>query len=508
VQRPADGPPPRGGDGADAANGADRNDGVRALSPAFGEPYSRVPKERYTSPDWAALERERLWPRVWQMACREEDVPNVGDYVEYELGDVSILVVRSGRRTLKAFFNSCLHRGTRLRSGCGTAEELRCPFHGWCWALDGTNLEVVDQHDFPGLDPATLRLPECRIDTWGGFVFVNLDPAAPPLETFLAQLVPQVAPYRLADMRIMAWRTVEVPANWKTVVDAFNETYHLFGTHLDSIVGSDDVNTSYELFPPHGRMVTRVGIPSPRIDRRDTGHMMSEMVGALLAIQKVTPDQLAYLKLLRDGEIALPDGVTVQQVFAQMSRARLNQRGYDSPDLSNEQYGENWNFYLFPNMLFNILPGEFYGFRVRPGGDDPNTCWFDEISLRFPEPGYRQRGHETVAWNDDHDAREATWGHILNQDFTNMPEVQRGLRAGGARHVYFSGYQESRIVTMHRELDRYLLDGTHDEFERVASVDHRAEGPADGRADRPADGPAGSAGQGAAADPLVRSGPR
>ena len=436
-----------------------------------GQPYSRVPKDRYTSTRWAALEQERLWPKVWQIACREEDVANVGDYVEYEIGDTSILLVRSGRRTLKGFFNSCLHRGTRLRAGSGKAEELRCPFHGWCWALDGTNREVVDLHDFPGLDPATLRLAECRVDTWAGFVFVNLDPDAAPLATFLGPLFEQLAPYRIEDMRYMSWRTVRIPANWKTAIDAFNETYHLFGTHPASISGSDDVNTSYALFPPHGRMVTPVGIPSPRLEGKEVSQLMPEMVAGILAIQKVTPDQLAYMKLLRDGEIALPEDMTVQQLFAQMSRARLRKRGYDNPGLTNEQYGENWNYYIFPNICFNVLPGEFYGFRARPAGDDPNACWFDEISLRFPEPGHLPRAHESVAWSDDRDEREATWGHIVNQDFTNLPEIQRGLRAGGARHVRFSGYQESRIVTMHQELDRYLLDAGTSDNEPLTFVD-------------------------------------
>lgn len=417
----------------------------------------QVPKDRYTSPSWAALEVDRLWPRVWQLVCREDDLPNVGDYFEYEIGETSVLVVRPSRRSLKAFYNSCLHRGTQLKAGCGNATELRCSFHGWCWALDGTNTEVVDLPEFPGMDQAKLRLPECRIETWAGFVFVNLDPLAPTLASFLAPIADQLEPYRIGDMRCMRWRTVKLPANWKTAIEAFNETYHLFGTHPDSIVANDDVNTRYDLFPPHGRMITAVGVPSPRLQVRDSAKVTSEMVSTLLAIQKVTPHQLAYMKLLGDGEIELPEGITVQALFAQMSRARMTKRGYGDPRLTAEQYGENWNYYVFPNICFNVLPGEFYGFRARPAGDDPNWCLFDEISLRFPEPRHDYRGHEMIEWSDDHAAREATWGHILNQDFTNLPRVQRGLRAGGAEHVHFSRVQESRVALMHGELERYIV---------------------------------------------------
>src|SRR5271170_848894 len=78
-----------------------------------------IPKERYTSQEFFDLEMERLWPRVWQVACREEEIPDVGDFLEYTIGDQSILVVRSDTDTITAFFNACAHRGTRLASGTG-----------------------------------------------------------------------------------------------------------------------------------------------------------------------------------------------------------------------------------------------------------------------------------------------------------------------------------------------------------------------------------------------------
>src|SRR5262245_19399876 len=79
-----------------------------------------VPKERYTSREFFDLDMERLWPRVWQMACREEEIPRVGDFLEYVIGDQSVLIVRSAPGVLKAFFNTCPHRGTRLAAGVGS----------------------------------------------------------------------------------------------------------------------------------------------------------------------------------------------------------------------------------------------------------------------------------------------------------------------------------------------------------------------------------------------------
>ena len=110
-----------------------------------------IPKERYVSQEFFDLEMERLWPRVWQMACREEEVPNVGDFLEYIIGDQSILVTRSDPTTIRAFYNTCPHRGTRLAAGVGNfaTGEIRCRYHAWRFELDGTNKEVVDRFDFP-----------------------------------------------------------------------------------------------------------------------------------------------------------------------------------------------------------------------------------------------------------------------------------------------------------------------------------------------------------------------
>ena len=97
-----------------------------------GDATALVPAYRYISHEYVSKERERLWPAVWQVACRQEDLPEVGDYLEYLIGDQSILIVRSAADRIQAFHNVCLHRGTRLKSGCGSATELRCMFHAWC----------------------------------------------------------------------------------------------------------------------------------------------------------------------------------------------------------------------------------------------------------------------------------------------------------------------------------------------------------------------------------------
>jgi phenylpropionate dioxygenase-like ring-hydroxylating dioxygenase large terminal subunit len=137
----------------------------------------------------------RLWSRVWQVACREEEIPEPGDYVTYEIGDQSILLVRTGPDEIAAHHNACLHRGTRLATGAGSFDKatITCRYHAWCYALDGALVDIVDRDDFGDLPP-DLCLKRVRSDRWGGFVWINLDGQAAPLEEFLDPLPTLLAP--------------------------------------------------------------------------------------------------------------------------------------------------------------------------------------------------------------------------------------------------------------------------------------------------------------------------
>src|SRR5437016_5884771 len=215
-------------------------------------PDGFVPKERYTTRDFAELEQTRLWSRVWQIACREEQVAEPGEFVEYTIGDEGVAIVRAETGTLHAFYNACLHRGRRLAEGCGSFADgaIRCPFHGWCYALDGRLVEVPDREEFVGL-PDDLALSPVRVETWGGFVFVNLDPDAEPLLDYLDPLPLLLGPYHLEQMRLRASLSTIIDANWKAVVDAFNEGYHVQGLHRQILPWTDDVSIEYEQLGRH-----------------------------------------------------------------------------------------------------------------------------------------------------------------------------------------------------------------------------------------------------------------
>ncbi|MFP6816609.1 MAG: Rieske (2Fe-2S) protein, partial [Pseudomonadales bacterium] len=148
-----------------------------------------VPVSRYTSREFYDLEVEKVWKRVWQMACHEDDLPEVGDFVPYDIAGLSFLIVRTATDEIKAYYNACLHRGRKLRENRGkAATELRCPFHAWTWNLDGSLRQIPCQWDYPGLKPEEQSLPEVKVGLWGRFVFINPDPDCEPLEDFLGDL--------------------------------------------------------------------------------------------------------------------------------------------------------------------------------------------------------------------------------------------------------------------------------------------------------------------------------
>src|SRR5262245_33817127 len=190
-----------------------------------------VPKGRYLDREFLERELAELFPRTWLMACRTEDLPGVGSYVEYLLHQTSILVVRESSTSIRAYHNACRHRGTRLAAGRGRVGSIICPFHGWRWNLDGSIRLVLDQEEFAPRTDEDLGLQPVRCETWGGFVFINMDLDAEPLLDYLDPIPTVCEPFQFEHMRYRWHKGVILPCNWKTVLDGFLEAYHVPGTH-------------------------------------------------------------------------------------------------------------------------------------------------------------------------------------------------------------------------------------------------------------------------------------
>jgi phenylpropionate dioxygenase-like ring-hydroxylating dioxygenase large terminal subunit len=417
-----------------------------------------VPRARYTSPEFAALEFDRLWSRVWQVACRDEEIADVGDFCEYLIGDQSILVVRAAPDTVRAFHNTCLHRGTRLADGAGRFPEgcIRCRYHAWRYDLDGKLVEVVDREEFDAI-PDDASLKSVRIDRWGGFVWICLSADAPPLLDYLGPLPTLLAPYHLDRLHLRTYLSTVLPANWKVAVDAFNEGYHVQGTHPQLLPWTDDVSLEYEPLGIHahyGRLpnARRQLRPSPRLGLSEGQYDEAEILEAFIAGLGglFYKDEGALVEEIRASGL---DGATMLSRYQQGRRTLLEARGVAVEEFADDQLSSADDVFFFPNMVGPIYPGIAIVFRIRPNGTDPDSCIKDTWFLHWPqqgEPPKRAKRRFYPDWT------ERDWGEITNQDYANMEHVQIGMKSRGGPGIRLNRRQESNILHMHRVIDRYL----------------------------------------------------
>ena len=228
--------------------------------------------ERYTSRAFHDREVEKMWRKVWQMVGRVEQIPNVGDHIVYEIADDSLIVTRTSEMEIKAYYNACLHRGTRLRDEGGHVQAFRCPFHGFTWGLDGTLKGVPCRWDFPTLKDENFRLPEARVATWGGFVFINMDPQCVPFEEYLGEVGRHFETWPLEQRHLTAHVSKVVHANWKVAQEAFMEAFHVLDTHPEIEAYFGDWNAQYDVYHGgHSRIYNAMYVPSPRMTQYRQG---------------------------------------------------------------------------------------------------------------------------------------------------------------------------------------------------------------------------------------------
>lgn len=405
--------------------------------------------DRYVSLDFQRDEHARLWSRTWQWACREEHIPEVGDYHVYEIGDQSILVVRTAAG-VRAYVNSCLHRATKLRPGesYGNATALRCPYHGWTWSLEGALIRLPCAWDFPQVDPAEFHLPEVRVELWEGFVFINLDPDAPALEAYMRPIQQHFEHWHFADRRIYVHVQKELHANWKIALHAVLENYHTQETHPQLLFGNADENTQYDVYGDHvSRFYSVIGFTSPHLD---TPLSEQELVNrSMLTNSELPTDALR----LRPGE-------TARLLLARESRRHLEAVYGNLSAVSDTEIIDSLQYYLFPNtMLFPTLSLPM-AYRVRPLNGDPDKSLFELFMFRPagkddvepPEP-IRLREEDSFASVADLPPAVA---RVFDQDTGNLRAQQEGFRAARKRGQTLSSYQEMRIRHMERAIDLYL----------------------------------------------------
>jgi choline monooxygenase len=193
------------------------------------------PPDYYTSEAWFGREAERIFRRTWVCVGRVERAPAPGDYFTIELAGTPLAIVRGRDGMLRAFVNSCRHRGARLLDGAGNARAIQCPYHSWVYRLDGALQGAPDMDGVAGFQKERFGLVPARCDTAHGFVFVNLDLDAGPLTDFLGDFDRVFAPYDFANMVCVRRTEFETRCNWKASAEVFMEYYHTYMVHPASL---------------------------------------------------------------------------------------------------------------------------------------------------------------------------------------------------------------------------------------------------------------------------------
>jgi phenylpropionate dioxygenase-like ring-hydroxylating dioxygenase large terminal subunit len=399
-----------------------------------------VARSRYTSREFHELEKEKLWSRVWQMACREEDIPEVGDTCVYDIADLSFLIVRSAPHTIQAFYNACLHRGRQLRETDGNAVELRCPFHGYCWNLDGSLKQVPCEWDFPHVRADEWGLPEAKVGTWGGFVFINPDPDAGSLEDHLGELPQHFEKWPL-EQRYKAVHVAKVfPTNWKVVQEAFMEAFHVVATHPQLLASIGDANTQYDWSGNFSRAITPNGTPSPHIKYEPTEQEMF--------------DAMSDRRLDEPPYVVLAEGQTARSFAGDGGRKRYAAvLGTDAAEqLSDAELNDSIYYTLFPNLhpwgAYNRIV-----YRFRPHGDRHDMSIMECMYLEPYDTSKPKPPAVPIHWLDvDDDWTDAPelgqLARVFNQDSFNLPKVQKGL-ASLRKDITLANYQETKIRHFH-----------------------------------------------------------
>jgi phenylpropionate dioxygenase-like ring-hydroxylating dioxygenase large terminal subunit len=415
-----------------------------------------ISKDRYIDPEYAKREFKDLWTRTWQFACREEHIPNVGDYHVYDIGPYSFIITRVAENDIRGYYNACLHRGTKLRaSGTeGSTDEFKCSFHGWTWNLDGSHQQTVCEWDFPHVDPKKFALPQVRVERMWGFVFINMDPNAPSFSDYVgAEAKSHFDAWKLEDRYIYLHVTKRLPCNWKLGIDAFLEAYHVIETHPQVAISNADANSQYDIYGEHvNRFISLLGVLSPHL----TGQYSEQDIF----------DQFTIGDASSMGGAAkpkLPDGSTARAAMAVMFRGMFEKAtGLDLSKVSDSELLDAFSYTVFPNVF--LWPGISLPlvYRFRPDPKDHRKCLYEVFFMRqVPPGGVRPLPAEPIHLADhqsfcEADGMDPAFGKILDQDTDNVGLQQEGLEASAKSGLTLGNYQEIRIRHFQKAVDKYM----------------------------------------------------
>lgn len=354
--------------------------------------FPDIPAGRYIDPEFLALERQGLWKKSWLYACHMDELPNPGSFIQWKKTGSPIVVVRGKDDVVRAFYNTCRHRGGPLvKTPSGDVQGFVCGYHGWTYALDGRLINLRDKRDFVDLDTDCRSLIPVRCERFYNWVFVNEDPDAEPFATHTAPFTDYFAQLQPDTFRLVYQEGFDVKCNVKVLMDAFLEVYHLKSIHQSTVDRFlDHRGAKIELYRNgNSIMVT----PNRRPDWQDPG-----------------------TRGMRRVE-------TATEVVAK----------------------NNASFNFYPNLVCPVDPTGCPFLTFWPSGP---TSMRIECAWFAPDWG---GGPPPELWK----TRIANFDRILEEDLQFAAQIQESVMSPGFKGMPLN-YQERRIYHWHEELDRRL----------------------------------------------------
>ncbi len=411
-----------------------------------------IPAERYHDEAFFELENKHLWPHVWQMACRLEEIPEVGDYTVYTILTHSVLLVHT-KDGVKAFKNACRHRGLRLAHGPGNCSKdgFVCPFHGWRWNGEGQNTFVFGRHFFEEdvLERAEIDLVPIRTEFWAGCAFINFDDDAPSLREALGPVANRMDARHADKLKMDWWFGTELPTNWKLAMEAFQEGFHTPQTHPQLHAVSVNANDAFG--------AGHDGVPvNADLGPRETVNMHVDFLAKLGEGMDgmVHKTEVAVLEKLRDMDVPDDADMATMAFYGKAYQAveqDARERGaeiFEFGKVSQEHPFHAVEF-MFPHYFLLPMMGAMSAYRIRPL--TPETCFFEIWSLVI-RPEHELYDTPTEPTVLPHDSPE--FPEIPRQDYSNLPLQQRGLH--DLEFMRLASKHEGMISNYQRLVDGYL----------------------------------------------------
>ena len=365
-----------------------------------------IPAARYVDPDFLELERTAMWNKAWLYAGHVDQLPEPGSWFLTRNTGTPIVVCRTLSGEIKAFYNTCKHRGAPLvKEDAGTSRGFVCGYHGWSYTLDGKLTAVRDRRDFPEFDMACHSLSAVRCELLGSLISLNCDPDAQPLIEHIGPMAAQLEELQLETLRLVDSRSYEVDCNVKVLLDAFLEVYHLKSIHEGTVDRFLDHRAMIVTLWPngHSRMVT----PNRRPDWVDPGTK------------------------------GMPEIPTVSEFTAT----------------------NNISYHIYPNFVMPPAPTGIPLLQFWPLGTRRTRVVSSWVA---PE-------HDPANPHPLWETRIRNWERILYEDLQFAPQIQESVEGPGFTGISLN-YQERRIYHWHEELDRRIGPDSVPEAARVQPV--------------------------------------